>query len=209
MKKLKRIVTGVVAVLVAIMVAGYVILSTMDFEDLRETIQAEARAATGRDLIIAGPINLEISLTPAIQLEQVTFANAEWGSRPEMVTLDRFEVEVALIPLFSGDIEVRRLVIVRADAQRQCGVRTGRSEHAHREDVALVALREADAAFRGPFTRDGCGGRRAGAGGHQEGDPEPHGNRGTQAATDVLAAGRFRANRERTSRPPRSGSRPR
>ncbi len=115
MKKLKRIVTGVVAVLVAIMVAGYVILSTMDFEDLRDTIQAEARAATGRDLIIAGPINLEISLTPAIQLEQVTFANAEWGSRPEMVTLDRFEVEVALIPLFSGDIEVRRLVIVRPD----------------------------------------------------------------------------------------------
>ncbi len=115
MKKLKRIVTGVVAVLVAAMVAGYVLLSTMDFEDLRETIQAEARAATGRDLIIAGPIDLKISLSPAIKLEQVTFANAEWGSRPEMVTLDRFEVEVALIPLFSGDIEVRRLVIVRPD----------------------------------------------------------------------------------------------
>jgi uncharacterized protein involved in outer membrane biogenesis len=115
MKKLKWIITGVVAVLVAVMVAGYVILSTMDFEDLRETIQAEARAATGRELIIAGPIDLKISLTPAIQLEQVTFANAEWGSRPEMVTLERFEVEVALMPLFSGDIEVRRLVIVRPD----------------------------------------------------------------------------------------------
>lgn len=113
MKKLKWIVTGLVALVVAVVVAGYVVLSGLDFEDLRARIQAEAKAATGRDLVIGGKIDLAVSLTPAIAIEQVSFANADWGSRAEMVTLDRFEVEVALMPLFSGDIEIRRLVIVR------------------------------------------------------------------------------------------------
>jgi len=113
MKKLKWIVTGLVALVVALVVAGYVVLSGLDFEDLRARIQAEAKAATGRDLVIGGKIDLAVSLTPAIAIEQVTFSNADWGSRAEMVTLDRFEVEVALMPLFSGDIEIRRLVVVR------------------------------------------------------------------------------------------------
>ena len=113
MKKLKWIVTGLVALVVAVVVAGYVVLSGMDFDDLRERIQAEAKAATGRDLVIGGKIDLAVSLTPAIAIEQVSFANADWGSRAEMVTLDRFEVEVALLPLLSGDIEIRRLVVVR------------------------------------------------------------------------------------------------
>jgi len=113
MKKLKWIVTGLVALVVAVMVAGYVVLSGMDFDDLRGRIQAEAKKATGRDLLIGGDIDLAVSLTPAIAIEQVTFANADWGSRAEMVTLERIEVEVALLPLFSGDIEIRRLVVVR------------------------------------------------------------------------------------------------
>ena len=113
MKKLKWIVTGLVALVVALVVAGYVVLSGLDFEDLRARIQAEAKAATGRDLVIGGEIDLAVSLTPAIAIEQVSFANADWGSRAEMVTLDRFEVEVALLPLLSGDIEIRRLVVVR------------------------------------------------------------------------------------------------
>ncbi len=113
MKKLKWIVTGLVALVVAVAVAGYVVLSGMEFDDLRERIEAEAKAATGRDLVIGGKIDLAVSLTPAIAIEQVSFANADWGSRAEMVTLDRFEVEVALLPLLSGDIEIRRLVVVR------------------------------------------------------------------------------------------------
>ena len=113
MKKLKWIVTGLVALVVAVVVAGYVVLSGMEFDDLRERIEAEAKAATGRDLVIGGKIDLAVSLTPAIAIEQVSFANADWGSRAEMITLDRFEVEVALLPLLSGDIEIRRLVVVR------------------------------------------------------------------------------------------------
>ena len=52
----------------AVVVAGVAILSTMAFEELRGVIEAEAEKATGRKLTIAGDIDLEISLTPAITI---------------------------------------------------------------------------------------------------------------------------------------------
>ena len=56
--KIKWIVTGFVALVVALAVAGVAILSTMEFEELRGVIEAEAKEATGRELKIAGPIDL-------------------------------------------------------------------------------------------------------------------------------------------------------
>ena len=110
--KIKWILTGLAALVVAVVVAGVAILSTMDFEELRGVIEAEAEKATGRKLTIAGDIDLEISLTPAIAIHDVRFANADWGSHSEMISFQRFELEVALVPLFSGDIQVKRLVVV-------------------------------------------------------------------------------------------------
>jgi len=115
MRKIKWLATCLAALVVAVLAAGYAILSTMDFEDLRGVVQAEAKKATGRELVLAGPIELAISLSPAIALEDVRFANAAWGSRPQMASLERLEVEVALLPLLSGNIAVRRLVLIKPD----------------------------------------------------------------------------------------------
>ena len=112
LKKLKWIVTGLVALPVAVVVAGYVVLSTMSFDDLRPVIEAQAKEATGRELRIAGPIDLIISLTPAITIESVSVANADWAGQPEMISVRRLEVVVSLLPLLSGDIQVDRLVLV-------------------------------------------------------------------------------------------------
>ncbi|MHA1151209.1 MAG: AsmA family protein [Alphaproteobacteria bacterium] len=113
--KIKWFLTGLLALIVAVGVAGVAILSTMDFEQLRGVIEAEAEKATGRKLTIAGDIDLEISLSPAIELQDVRFANADWGSRSELISVQRLELEVALVPLFSGDIQVKRLVVVAPD----------------------------------------------------------------------------------------------
>jgi len=113
--KLKWILTGLLALIVAVVVAGVAVLSTMEFEELRGVIEAEAEKATGRKLTIAGDIDLKISLSPAIEVEDVRFANADWGSRPELVSVQRIELEVAILPLFSGDIQIKRLVIVAPD----------------------------------------------------------------------------------------------
>jgi uncharacterized protein involved in outer membrane biogenesis len=107
---------GIAAVLIVILiVAAYVILSSYDFNKLKPQIAKVARDATGRELTLGGDIDLEIGFTPALVVEDVSFQNAPWGSRPEMAKIGRFEVQVAIIPLFRGNIEVKRFVLVEPD----------------------------------------------------------------------------------------------
>ena len=101
-----------VAVLVA---AAAAVLYSIDIDSYRDEIAAKFRKASGRDLAIGGNIDLSISLTPAIVVERIDVANAGWGSRPSMITLERAEAEVELLPLLAGDIRVTRLVLVEPD----------------------------------------------------------------------------------------------
>jgi uncharacterized protein involved in outer membrane biogenesis len=101
--------------LAAVIVAGVVVLVTLDLNDYKSEIIAEVKKATGRDLVIEGDIELEISLAPAITVSGVRFANAAWGSRLDMARIERFEVQVALLPLLSGAIDVQKIVLIGAD----------------------------------------------------------------------------------------------
>lgn len=113
--RLRRVAYWAGAAAVGLIVACYAILSSLTFEDLVKLLQDEVKLATGRELTVAGPVDLEISLSPSIDLQDVRFANAPWGSRPDMVTIRRLEVEVDLLPLLVGDIIVNRLILESPD----------------------------------------------------------------------------------------------
>ena len=101
--------------LVVLVAAAAALLLSVDVGSYRGEIEAEFRKATGRDLAIGGDIDLSISFSPAVVVERVSIANAGWGSRPAMVSLERAEAEVELLPLLAGDIRVTRLVLVEPD----------------------------------------------------------------------------------------------
>jgi len=75
-------------------------------------IAGEAKKATAHDLVIAGDLNLNFSLTPRIAVKGVTFANAKWGSKPHMVKVNRFATEMQLIPLISDQIKINQVILV-------------------------------------------------------------------------------------------------
>ena len=97
-----KILSIVGVLFIALIVAGIAILKSMDFNEYKGLIAEKAKEATGRDLKIAGDLNLEISLTPKIAVEGVSFSNAEWGSRPEMVSVKKFAAEMSLLPLLAS-----------------------------------------------------------------------------------------------------------
>jgi uncharacterized protein involved in outer membrane biogenesis len=113
--KIKYLLFGLLGLIVAVFVGGYIYLSTLDFETLKAQVAREVERATGRQLTIGGPIDLAIGLQPAVTVGQAALSNAEWGSRPQMITLERFELEVELLPLLSGDVRVNRIVLVEPD----------------------------------------------------------------------------------------------
>jgi uncharacterized protein involved in outer membrane biogenesis len=106
----------VVGLVVAVVVIGGVVLFNLDFNVFKEQIAAEAKKATGRELTIKGDLKLNLfTLSPGLAVEDVRFANARWGSRKDMARIKRFEVKVAVMPLLSGTLDVKRVVLSGAD----------------------------------------------------------------------------------------------
>mgnify|MGYP001425482692 CR=1 FL=1 len=109
------IVGGFVGLILAIVIGVAVYLKTLDFNQYKDLIIEQARDATGRKLVIAGDLNVELGFSPAIAANGVSFANAPWGTRSSMAIFDRFEAQVGLIPLLLGDVVVDRILLKDAD----------------------------------------------------------------------------------------------
>ena len=110
---LVKIAAVLVVALVVVLVA---ILKSVDFSQYKGLVADKVEEATGRKLTIAGPVYLELfTLSPALAVDDVSFANASWGTRPQMLRLKRLEAQVALLPLLSKQVEVKRLVLVSPD----------------------------------------------------------------------------------------------
>jgi uncharacterized protein involved in outer membrane biogenesis len=90
----------------AVLLALYFVIGLNVF---RDDIAAEIEAHTGRRVMLAGNLQLAISVNPTLVVEDVAFANANWGSRPDMLRIGRMEVQVALLPLLSGELAVWRV----------------------------------------------------------------------------------------------------
>jgi uncharacterized protein involved in outer membrane biogenesis len=101
---------------VLILAVGVVILLNLDFNEYKEQIAAEAKKATGRELKIGGDLKLNLfTFSPGLTVSDVRFANAAWGSRPNMAQIEWFEVKVDLLPLINGRLAVDRIVLSGAN----------------------------------------------------------------------------------------------
>ncbi|PWS35061.1 hypothetical protein DFH01_22325 [Falsiroseomonas bella] len=103
------------AIIVAIPLAGFVALRVfVSPEAVRARLVAEVQRATGREFAVRD-VELGLSLRPTVILRDVALANMPGGSRPQMLTAERVEVQAALLPLLSRRIEIARIELDRPD----------------------------------------------------------------------------------------------
>jgi AsmA protein len=108
-----KIAVIVVAVLVVVPVLGAGIVAlTFDANRLKPRIAAAIQQATGRDVALDGPIRLGLSLRPTLQVNDVKLANAPGFAPATMATLDRLDLQLALLPLLHRHIEIEQLALV-------------------------------------------------------------------------------------------------
>jgi uncharacterized protein involved in outer membrane biogenesis len=100
--------------LVFVLTLGGVLYKT-DFSHYKSEISILVKALTNRDLVLGGKFKVSLGLRPAIAVDRVTFANAKWGSRREMMRIDKLRAELELFPLLYGDIRIKRVVLLGAD----------------------------------------------------------------------------------------------
>jgi uncharacterized protein involved in outer membrane biogenesis len=67
-------------------------------------IQRQVSEKTGREFMIAGDLDVQLSLNPLISAEGVSLANAEWGTKQPMLAVDKIAFRVSLLDLLKGDI---------------------------------------------------------------------------------------------------------
>jgi len=113
--KFSTVIKIVLGLVVALVVTAVAILFTMDFSAYKGEIQTAVKDATGRDLVIEGEFAPKIGLTPAVAVDKVRFANASWGSRKEMATIESFRAEIELLPIFFGEVKIKQIVLSGAD----------------------------------------------------------------------------------------------
>jgi uncharacterized protein involved in outer membrane biogenesis len=109
--RLKIVLTGIGLVFLAVIALAFTVLMATDFNDYRDLVQQRMKAATGRDLVIAGNIDASLSLSPRLTAKQVSFRNAAWSDLPQMASLGEIEAEIALLPLLSGEIRIKEVVL--------------------------------------------------------------------------------------------------
>ena len=92
--------------IVGLIVLAFIALQIISDDQYKKWVTGAAESATGRTLEIDGIFDVQIGTKLGLAAHDVSFANAEWGSRKEMMTADRLLVQLRLLPLFKGMLDV-------------------------------------------------------------------------------------------------------
>jgi AsmA protein len=108
----KKLLIGLAVVIVLIIAAAIAVPSFIPLDTYKARIIALVKTETGRDLRIDGPV--KFSLLPSIALEanDVSLSNPPGAASPNMVQLKTLDVELKLLPLLHGAVEIARFKLV-------------------------------------------------------------------------------------------------
>lgn len=116
MRLIKWLSLGTIALLILVGAGGAILINQVDLSAYKKEIAEEVEAMTGRKLVIRGKIEKHLlTLNPALVLNDVSFSNARWSNRPQMVRAKKIRLVVRLLPLITGKIDIKRLDLVGAD----------------------------------------------------------------------------------------------
>ncbi len=82
-------------------------------------LSSSVKDATGRELKIAGPVSLSLFPSISVKAEQVSLSNASWASNPNMFVFKQIELDIRILPLLKGSVEISRIGIRGLEANLQ------------------------------------------------------------------------------------------
>jgi len=108
-----RIGAAIAAFFALVTLAGFLAPTLLNVEQYKPAMIAAVKEATGRELVIEGPLKLTVFPRPRISARQVHFANAVGAKGAQMVDVRWIGVSPSLGALLRGKIEVGRLTLFR------------------------------------------------------------------------------------------------
>jgi hypothetical protein len=99
---------GVIGLLVAVLLLAPLFI---DVNEHRAEVIAEVKKATGRDLVLGGPISLWLLPTPTVRVQDVKVYNATGAKSPYLVDVKSVTVSLSPWALLIGRFEVSEVVL--------------------------------------------------------------------------------------------------
>lgn len=109
---MKRILWGFVGLIGLLCAAVLVVPNFIDWNAYKPEISEQVRKLTGRELVIAGNIDLKVLPAPTLIAEKVSLSSIEGAQSPDLASLRSVEVRIALAPLLGGNISVETVRLV-------------------------------------------------------------------------------------------------
>ena len=106
---LRRTLGILFAVVGALLLALVLYLAFGDLSRHKTRIESLVTQSLGRAFAIDGAFELKVLPEISVRAERIRLGNAPWGSRPQMVEVGRFALDVGLWSLVSGPVDVRSL----------------------------------------------------------------------------------------------------
>ncbi|MEQ1888760.1 MAG: AsmA family protein [Alphaproteobacteria bacterium] len=110
--RLRKIAAGLTLFLIVLSAIALALPGYIDWNRFKGEIEIQASAITGRRVFINGAVGFSLLPRPELFMENVTLANSEGATDPIMLSLERLEAHLDILPLFSGKIQVANFRIV-------------------------------------------------------------------------------------------------
>ena len=113
---MKRVLAGLAVLVLVTVVAAIGFVLSFDVNRYKQTLVAMVAERTGRTFAIDGDIRFVPAMVPTIALDKVRIGNVPWDTRGDLLAIEHIEARVALRPLLSRRIEIKRVAIIGATA---------------------------------------------------------------------------------------------
>jgi len=107
--KLVLLLSGGIIVLCLSLIA--IVLAAFDNDDYRKLAIWSVRRFAGCEMMIDGPFTLDRSLEPSLSAKGIRFASVPDGAPLPLTSIEHLNLKVALLPLLSGKIIIRQLLV--------------------------------------------------------------------------------------------------
>ncbi|MGB5211723.1 MAG: AsmA family protein [Gammaproteobacteria bacterium] len=106
------------SLLLLLVIGGLLIAANyIDWNSYRPDVERLVKEATGRDLKIKGDLDFKLFPTPRIAADGLSFANAAWASKAEMIEAKSLALGIVPQALLMGKIRLRSIALEQAVLQ--------------------------------------------------------------------------------------------
>ncbi len=111
MKILKWFLIVISVLLPAAVIAGVIFIRSFNINSYKPLIEKTVTEALGRDFKINGEIKMALALSPTIVVDNVTLANAPFGTAKDMASVKQLSVKFSLLDLLKGSVKADNIEV--------------------------------------------------------------------------------------------------